>query len=397
MKKVLILGAGLYHARIVHCLKRDNWHVIAIDRDKDAPAGPLADEFYPVDISDSKGVLSIAAKRAVDCVMPLNEFGMRSHAYVIDKLGLPGNGPECVEAIVDKECMRNVWRTAGLSQPGFSVFTNFDGALEAIREIGFPAIIKPADSGGSGRGIMIVTALEELKSAYEFARPFARNGKIILEEFIEGTELTIEGLVCQGKHEILATSDKFKPPLKTRVATSLNYQAYLDEQTMAKVRRLVHHAVYALGLTHSATHTEVIVSNEGKPYLVEIGGRGGGGHIFSTIVEATTGLNMPALLARILSGEQPAMTPFFLKGACYRFFNPPRGRLVKIRNINKAKQLPGILDFGIVKRPGEMVGHLPNSLSRAGYVVTSGRDREEAFNRANEVEATLEFVISHTP
>jgi biotin carboxylase len=365
-----------------------------VDKDENAPAASLSDEFYPVDIADKVGVLQIAQERDVDCVMPLNEFGMLSHAHCIEELGLPGNCSKLAEALVDKERMRRVWQTAGLSQPRFSVFSRVDDAYKAAKQIGYPSIMKPADSGGSGRGIMIVTGREDIKTAFTIAHPFARNGRILLEEFIEGTELTIEGLVCEGAHTILACSDKFKPPLKTRVATSLNYQALFSSEIMQDVNNLVDAAVHALGITHSATHTEVILTPDEKPYLVEMGGRGGGGHIFSTIVEATSGLNMPALLARILSGETPEVRQKYSRGACYRFFNPPAGRLCEIKYLEEAACLPGVLDIGVVKKPGDIVGYLPNSLSRVGYVVTTGQNRQEAWERANLVEETVQFVVA---
>lgn len=91
MRTVLLLGAGIYHCKVVDVLQKKGWNVVVADRDLNAPAGSLADEFYCVDISDSEKVVHLAQNLKPDCIMPLNEFGMRSHAMATRSLGLLGN------------------------------------------------------------------------------------------------------------------------------------------------------------------------------------------------------------------------------------------------------------------------------------------------------------------
>ena len=295
MKRILVLGAGFYHRRIYIHLKDGGYHIIGADKNPGAEAAPLAHAFYPVDIADADAVTDLARRTRVQAVMPLNEFGMRAHAAAVETLGLLGNSRKSAEWVVDKEAMRLRWAEASLPQPSFAAFGGRDesGDLEearrAAKQVGFPCVIKPADSGGSGRGVLILHGEEDMEEGVAFARPFARNGRMLLENFIGGTEMTIEGLVVDGAHTILATSDKEKPPLRTRVSTSLNYPAKFKGRVMARVHDVVHEAVHCLGLTHSATHTEVIVTPEGEPRLVEMGARGGGGHVFSDLVGLVSG------------------------------------------------------------------------------------------------------------
>jgi biotin carboxylase len=399
MKKLLILGAGFYHRRIYQNLRRGGYYLVGVDRDPNAPASPLAHEFYAVDVTDVAAVVNLASEFTVDAVMPLNEFGMHAHAAAVEALGLLGNIPESANCAVDKELMRQRWAEWNLPQPRFAAFSS-DGTfnLEEVRKaavyVGFPCVIKPADSGGSGRGVLILNGLEDLTEGVDFARLFARNGRLLLESFIEGTEMTVEGLVLDGQHTILAASDKEKPPLRTRVAMSLNYPANFDKVVMKRVHELVHKAVNCLGLTHSATHTELIVTPKGEPILVEIGARGGGGHVFSDIVELVSGVDMPCALAEILCGGRPDLKHLDQYGACYRFFNPQPGVLREVRGMEAASNLPGVVDIGMFKRPGDRVGSLSNSLERAGFVITRGRNRGEAWDMANRVERTVEFIVT---
>lgn len=400
MKKLLILGAGFYHRRIYQTMRREQYYLIGADRDPAAPAAPLAHEFHAVDIADENAVTALARERDVDAVMPLNEFGMRAHAAAVEELGLFGNTRQSAEWAVDKEVMRMRWAEWNLPQPRFAAFGGGDAKTDLIEArvaaayVGFPCVIKPADSGGSGRGVLILHNVEELAEGLAFARPFARNCRLLLEGFIEGTEMTVEGLVVDGKHTVLAASDKEKPPLRTRVATSLNYPAKFEMRIMARVYEIVHEAVRCLRLTHSATHTELIVTPEGEPMLVELGARGGGGHVFSDIARLVSGVDMPCALAEILCGGNPDLSRVDQRGACYRFFNPPQGVLREVHGMDVASNLPGVVDIGMFKRPGDRVGPLPNSLERAGFVVTCGSNRDEAWKTANRAERTVKFIIT---
>ncbi len=154
------------------------------------------------------GVVALAKRLRPACVLPLNEFGMPAHAAAAAALGLPGVRPDQVAAVVDKLAMRRAWAAAGLDQPAFRPVRDLAEARAAAGEIGFPCVVKPADSGGSGRGVMVLGGPAEVAEGYAFARPFARDGVVLLETFLAGTELTVEGLCRRGRHRVLAVSDK---------------------------------------------------------------------------------------------------------------------------------------------------------------------------------------------
>jgi biotin carboxylase len=394
MNKALVLGAGFYYTRALSKIKEGGYYLIAVDRDPRAPGASVADEFHPIDICDIDGVLGLAREKKPHCVVPLNEFGMRTHAAVCRDLGLPGVEPEQAEMVVDKAVMRRAWSQAGLRQPRFRPVRDLRQARRAAGEIGFPCVIKPADSGGSGRGVLVLNRPEDVEEGVAFASPFARNGEILIEQFIPGIEMTLEGLCFQGEHRVLAMSDKYKPELRTRVATSLNYPAFFSQKILRRVKDLVNAAVAAIGLGNCATHTEIIVDPDGKPFLIEIGARGGGGHIFSTIVEAVSGVNMPLALADLLCGKEPDWEPRHLRGACYRFFTPPPGTIRAIAGLDQAQTLEGVLDIGMFKEVGQQVGELVNSQERSGFVVTTGPNRDAAWMLANKVEQMVHIQVT---
>ena len=393
MKKILLLGAGHYYKNVISKLIEGGYYVIAVDKDSTAEGQKIAHEFFPIDIIDKESILALALDKKINGIMNLNEFGSRSASYVADIMRLNGHSSDTIEATNDKGIMRDKWQLYALSIPKYRVFEQFEELNKHIRLIGFPAVLKPADSGGSGRGISIIHSTNELLWAFEFAKKFARNSRFIVEEFIEGIELTVETFTIDKKHYFLAMSDKVKPPLKTCVATSLNYPAMIYNEVRASVEKLVTGALDALGIKNGIAHTEVIVNQDGIPFLVETGARGGGGHIFHTIIEIVSGINAPILLAKWLTNEEVKIEDIQENGCCYRFFNPPHGILKSIENIDKARNIKGVCDLAFVKKPGDVVGNLENSLERAGYVVTKGVDRLKAIETADEVESLLNFNI----
>lgn len=393
MKKIAVLGAGYYNVNVYKKLKEGGFYSIAFDANEDAPGAAFADEFVNLNFSDKHLLLEYIKSNPVDAIMPINDWGTVSAAYVSEKLGLKGISEAAAIAATDKGIMRDTWTKNGIPNPKYFVFSSFEELESKIREVGFPCVIKPTDSGGSGRGISVLKSVEDIKWAYEFAKPFVRNNRFICESFFEGVELTIETMSIDGVVHVLAMSDKEKPELRTRVATSLNYPAKLDGIQQAMVEETVKKAVKSLGIHTGMAHTEVIINNLDM-VMVETGARGGGGHIFHTIIEAVSGINAPVAYAKLLTENFEVPKQILKRGSVYRFFNPSYGILRSVEGLDIVEKMAGVLDVGIIKKPGEVVGDLKNSLERAGYVVTSGIDREESISIANKVELEINFIVN---
>ncbi len=392
MKKIAVLGAGIYNIRVYEKLRENGFYTLAIDGNADAPAAKYADEFVHLNFTNKEEVLAYFKNHEVDAIMPINDWGTKTAAYVSEKLGLRGISEEAALAATDKGMMRQTWEKNGIPNPPFFVFATLDELKQGISAIGFPCVIKPTDSGGSGRGISVLKSEEDLEWAFEFAIPYVRNNRLICEGFVNGTELTVETISDNGIVHVLAMSDKEKPDLRTRVATSLNYPAQLTSDQEALVEDTVKKAVGALGIHTGMAHTEVIIDGM-QITMVETGARGGGGHIFHTIIEAVSGIAAPVAYAQLLTGDGGFAGPILKRGAVYRFFNPPHGILKEVRGLAEVGEWPGILDIGMIKKAGEEVGNLKNSLERAGHVITGGKDRDTAVELANKAEEHIQFIL----
>lgn len=392
--RILVLGAGKYLAPALLRIAAGGYFVLVADRDPHAPGRVHADAFRPIDITDKESILAWAREEAIDGIMPINDFGTPAAAYVAATLRLPGNSEACAEIANDKGLMRRRWAAHGVPQPEFIELADHNLIAPACRAVGFPCVVKPAFTGGGGRGISVVRGEEDIEWAVTFARPHARNGRYVVERYIEGTELTVETASVEGRHRILAVSDKVKAPLRTRVATSLHYPAAITDEQLARLDGLCAAALDAIEFVDGLAHTEVILDEAGDTIqFVEVGARPGGGHIFHTLIEAVSGIDAPALNAAILTGRRPPVPQPLRRGGVYRFFNPAPGILRRVANIEAARSIPGVLDFGIIAEPGDTVGALASSLQRPGFVVTAAATREAAIAIADRVEATLIWEI----
>jgi len=392
-RSVLQLGAGRLMCHSIRKLQAIGLRILAADGAPDAPGFALVEDHAVIDIRDTAGVAGYARSKGVDLILAVNEAGVLSAAEASHQLSLPNLPPDVALRCLHKGLMREAWQKVGLPQPAFRRVAAADEIPAAASSLGYPVILKPAMNWGS-RGVSRVADPADLPWAIEYAGANRRNGEFIVEQCISGTEMTIEGLVKHGQPQILAWSDK-EPQEHPHycVAMALNYPARFEDWQLLRASDVVTRAAQAMGIENGAFHCECMVNDKGV-FLVEMGARPGGGHIFGQIVEAASGVCMPQALAQLLLGDNPDIRPIRVRGACYKFFAPPPGLFQQALGIREASRLPGILDFGFHMNPGTVVSAIAGDADRPGYAVTTGETREEAIENADRAIASIRYVMN---
>ncbi|MEM9950854.1 MAG: ATP-grasp domain-containing protein [Chloroflexota bacterium] len=390
MAIILQLGAGQWMRHSITQIQALGHTVHAIDRNPNAPAFDDADGHAPIDLNDTDGIVDYVRAINADAILAANEAGVLAAAEASQRLGLRGLHPEVALNALDKGRMRHLWREANLMQPEFVVVKTADELRQVAPQIGYPLVIKPTMNWGS-RGTSFVETANDLDWAIDFASKHQRMGNFIVEKAVDGIEMTVEGLMQDGEVGILAKSDKVhQNHPKFRVAMEINYPANFPEHILSKTDQLIADAARALKMDDCAIHAEVMVSGD-DVYLIEMGARPGGGHIFGQIVEACSGVSMPQALIQILLGEKINIQPRVQRGAVYRFFAPPAGIFVSVDGIEKAKQLNGVLDLGFHMAQGTVVDAIEGDADRPGFCVTTGATREDAMAIAEKALSMIHF------
>jgi biotin carboxylase len=396
VKTVMILGASRYYARSIQKARAIGYRTIAVDRNPHAEGFAAADGHAVVDITDRDGVLAVARQHGIDGIVPLNDFGVETAAHVAGQLGLVGISVEAATRATRKTSMRAAWDTADLPQPRWRAARTVDDALAASAALDcWPLIVKPADShGGASRGVSVAQNADELPAAISFAMSAYDDPEIIIEEWIDALEHSVETVTWRGETHVLAVSDKVKTPLPYRVDKSVVYPTRLDAGALEALTALVRASVRALGIAVGAAHVEACTTKDG-PRLFELGARCGGGGTPDPIVPYSTGIDMLSEVVRVHAGDAPLrLTPVAARGCCYRFLTPQPGVLESIEGLAHVASWPGVLDCAVTAAPGEPIGPVRVGADRAGFVITGGQTRADAERLADAAEREIRFVYA---
>src|SRR4051794_37686340 len=212
MKAVLFVGAGRHQRRAILRAKELGLRVLAVDRNGDAPGLREADEGFVVDFSDVDAVLAAVADAEFDGVLTVSaDRAVPVVAAIAEARGLPGIGTATAHLMTHKVAMRRRLAEEGVPQPRFAALRTMSERHRAIEEVGFPAVLKPADSGGQ-RGIFLVESLDDVEAHLHEAVAASPTHEAILEEYVEGTEMNGIVIARDGDAWALTLSDRLRPP-----------------------------------------------------------------------------------------------------------------------------------------------------------------------------------------
>lgn len=307
-KNIVIIGANEFQNPLIIRAKELGYttHVFAWQADDIGEY--TADYFYPISIIEKERILEICrAIEPVGIVSIASDLAAITVNYVAEALGLTGNGMDSAMVSTNKHLMRNAFEKAGLPSCK-SILADEDFDLTKL-EIDFPVIVKPTDRSGS-RGIFKVSNPEDLQAAVDFAREPSFEKKVLIEEFAEGREYSIEYISFDACHHFLACTEKFTTGAPMFVETGhLQPPKHMDEETLAKIQKLVPQVLDSLGVRFGASHTELKIDESGNIKLIECGARMGGDCIGSDLVYLSRGTDFVQAVIDVSCGKAPELKP----------------------------------------------------------------------------------------
>lgn len=386
----MIVGASAGQVPLIKKARELGYCIAVADYNSNAIGVPLADKFYNVSTVDEEAILKAAKDFKPDGITTMQtDMPMRAIARVNEVLGLCGIDRTTAMNATDKVAMLKCFNRFGLASPRYVVIRS--SLNEVNKGFSYPCIFKPADNSAS-RGVLLVNSEAELETAYKYSREFSRSGDILVEEFMQGPEVSVEILVWQGSINVISVTDKITTGAPYFVEMGHKESSALPEQSVAEIEKLATKAVRAVGIRNGQGHVEIILTKEG-PKIVELGARLGGDFITSDLVPLSTGVDMLKETLRIACGEIPDLEKKFLKGSAVLFIKAEKGTIKKIEGIELALEIKGVKRIELFKNVGDKSVDVHNSLDRIGCVIAQSENAEQALEVCREALKMIKVVV----
>lgn len=392
MPRLLVIGAGISQIDAILRAQALGVTVIAMDGDQNAPGLAVADTPLVVDIKNTEDVVMNARNYCVDGVLCFSvEAAVISVAMVAEALGLPGMSVEAAKNATSKKRMRELWLDKGIPSCRFISSRTVGSAREAAEEIGFPLVVKPADNAGS-RGVSYVGTIMELETAYNTALNFSRNGDVLIEEFMPGEEISVEGFVYNGAFYLTAISDKVRTPPPHLLDLVVSFPSAKQTEVQEKAVQVVRDAAHALGVDMTPIHAEVMITSTG-PRMVELAARGPGFKVFSMMIPWAGGVDVIRESIQIALGEMPDLRMSAKRGAVLAFPQVMPGKVLSVKSVEDARDVPFIRDLEIYLKPGDTINPLRSGGDRIGHIIALSDDRDSAEDAVQQAEHMIQINV----
>ena len=393
-KRLLVLAAGILQVPVIKRAREMGVYVIAADGDPNACGLKYADKPIVANITSEEDMLRVAREEKIDGVIhPCSEVSMNVMGRINDELHLSGISKEQAVRATNKHLMREAFEAYGAPSPKSRCFTDLEVAWGAFcTDFTGACILKPSRNSGS-RGIAKISSnikMDEFARLFEISKNESRDRQVMLEQFIEGPEFSIEIIVWNGKVNVLTITDKKTTEAPHFVELGHNQPSCFSSKTVEKIKAAAVAGVKALGVNNCACHAEVKVQ-DGDPYIMEIGARMGGDFISTVLTPLSTGVDMIAAAVNCALGIEPDLTPKAEpQGVCIRYFCPKPGVLKNISNIEVLDN-SRVYEWEIYHKVGDIIPEVTSSLCRSGHVIVTDETPQKAIDLADRMIEEVKF------
>ena len=384
-KAVLIFGVGPLQESIIKRAKKMGLYTVGIDPCADATCKDCVDAFEVVAGQDYEGHCAVVEKYGIDAIVTAaTDKPLVMMARIAEKYGFPFYSVETAKWSTDKFQMKERFELGGVPHAQGRLISKAEEADGLV----FPVIVKPRDNSGS-RGVKLCRSKEDLEASMTEALEVSKLDTVLVEEFIEGPEYSIEGLHHDGKSEVIQFTEKKTTEFPYNVELGHIQPANISEESQQKIREIVSKIGVALHFDNCPSHTELKINERGI-FVIETSPRLGGDYITSTLTPLSTGVNLEDELLKISLGQKNSPSPKEVQYSGVRFFSFEEGSVIKhVPNEDFVKGWPHVVDFSFNLQKGEKVHQITSSLNRYGHITLVAGNRESIDDAFEKYEKAI--------
>ena len=392
VKTLLIISGGIEAVPGIQLAKEMGLYVVVSDGDPIAPGFEYADDTiiastYDVNETVQKAKQYHETVRKIDGVMCIGSDVPLTVASVAKELSLPGIPVEVAELAMDKIAMKIFFKTAGLPIPDFIEIHGYDELANTVENWGYPIVIKPVDSRGA-RGVLKLTEKVDLQWAWNHSKKNSPTGRVMLEKYLEGPQISTEAIIVNGIGYPIGFSDrnyefedKFSPFI---IENGGEFPSKLAPNDQDSISEMAINAGLSMGITNGIAKGDMVLTKNG-PKVIEIAARLSGGWFSTDQIPLGLGIDLIGSAIKLALDEkinEKELLPKYHRGIAIRYFFPKPGIVKEINISKKYENVNWIHRVKVFVEPGDKIEEVTNHTKRAGFVITTGKTCEIAVERA---------------
>ncbi|MCM1495266.1 MAG: ATP-grasp domain-containing protein [Bacteroides sp.] len=397
-KRVMILGANNFLLPLIRKSKELGYETIVVSPVREEPGFAYADEKIYINLTDKEAVLSAAKELGIDGITTDQaETPIRTVAYVGEKLNLPGIGIKQAELFTNKYLQRKKCKEIGIDTIRFHLAENAEDAAEFFGTLDGNAIMKPIDSAGS-RGVVQIRKRKDIFEHFDYSKEASKSGGVIIEDFIDGKELMIDGVTVNNTYQTLVCGEYQKCMVDGVFSEYIGkYPANINRKQYEDANALVKQVVEGFGLQCGRTHTEVKINERGV-WLMETAARGGGRYISSCTVPMMTDFSSEEFLLKACMGEVQEVPKIEYRDLSCGYVSMflPVGEVVSVEGLDAALHKPYAYSHNC---ENICVGMRTSPFAdkiEGKFIHILAKDDEDFYNKIEDIKNTVKIKIKTT-
>ena len=382
MRKIMILGAGIYQVPLILKAKEMGLYVVCVSRPGEYPGFQYADKIYYYDTRDFEKILEAAKSEGIGGICTTGtDVALKAVGYVNDEMNLHGVSQASACICADKAMMKDCFEKNGVKTAVHKKVYTLDEAKEWMSCHSAPVIVKPVDSSGS-RGIAKADNEKELEVAFTNAMEQTNKDYVVIEKFLTGTEIGVDAFVANNKIQFIAPHDKINYfNGSTHVPIGHHFPIQADEELLAKIDAETEKVIAALELNDCAINMDVMIS-DGEPYILEASGRCGATCI-PELISIFYDFDYYNQMIACAMGDEVVFEKKETHPCIAKLIIPDKtGTIVGQKILREDPNVTVFLDYD----PGEHVRKFAVGPDRIGHIVAKGND----FDVNDYVQITIE-------